>query len=461
VENSGTLATMSLIWSEILTELEKSVSRPNFVTWLKPTKLLGEQAGLIKIGVPNPYTTTWIEKNCLKEIKQALLEHYPTMESLQFVVLEKETTKSLDGLPLLEETDPSQTDNESSGEAAPSTSKPPPFNKSYNFENFIVGNNNRLAFAACQAVAEKPGEAYNPLFIYGGVGLGKTHLMQAIGNGVRQRWPKKNIVYTSCEAFTTDFVSAIQEKRINEFKNKYRKADVLLIDDIQFLANKEGTQEEFFHTFNILHQDNRQIVLTSDRIPKEMTELEDRLISRLGWGLIADIQAPNFENRVAILQAKAKEKNITVPADVLEYIASTITSNVRELEGSLIKLATAAMLDDMPITKEFTARTLKDILKAAAPNISGRKVVAVVADYFSVEPADILGTRRTKELVYPRQIVMYILREQLGQSFPRIGEFLGGKDHTTVMHGVNKISALKKTETAVEKDIQTIQGRFQ
>ncbi len=462
VENSGTLATMSLVWSEILTNLEKSVSRPNFVTWLQPTKLLGEQAGLVKIGVPNPYTTAWIEKNCLKEIKQALLEHYPKMESLQFVVLEKEATKPLDDLPLLQETGPEEAAPDGTAtEETPSKSGPPPFNKTYNFENFIVGNNSRLAFAASQAVAEKPGEAYNPLFIYGGVGLGKTHLMQAIGNEVRKRWPKKSIVYTSCEAFTTDFVTAIQEKRINEFKNKYRKADVLLIDDIQFLANKEGTQEEFFHTFNILHQANRQIVLTSDRIPKEMTELEDRLISRLGWGLIADIQAPNFENRTAILQAKAKEKNIDIPADVLEYIASTITDNVRELEGSLIKLATAAMLEDTPITKEFTARTLKDIIKAATPNISGRKVITVVADYFSIEPADILGKKRIKELVYPRQIVMYILREQLNQSYPQIGEFLGGKDHTTIMHGVNKITGLKKADSAVEKDIRAIQERFQ
>lgn len=461
MENSGTLATMSLVWSEILANLEKSVSRPNFVTWLKPTKLLGEQAGLVKIGVPNPYTTAWIEKNCLKEIKQALLEHYPAMESLQFVVLEKEATRPLEDLPLLQSPTSEDPQSLGTGEEKAPPSSPPPFNKFYSFENFIVGNNSRLAFAASQAVAEKPGEAYNPLFIYGGVGLGKTHLMQAIGNEVHKRHPKKSIVYSSCEAFTTDFVTAIQEKRISEFKNKYRKADVLLIDDIQFLANKEGTQEEFFHTFNILHQANRQIVLTSDRIPKEMTELEDRLISRLGWGLIADIQAPNFENRVAILQAKAKEKNINVPPDVLEYIANTITDNVRELEGSLIKLATTAMLENAPITKEFAARTLKDILKAATPNVSSRKVVAIVADHFSIEPADILGKKRLKELVYPRQIVMYLLREQLGQSYPQIGEFLGGRDHTTIMYGANKIAALKKTNSDVERDIKAVQGLFQ
>ena len=309
-------------------------------------------------------------------------------------------------------------------------------------------------------MAEKPGKTYNPLFIYGGVGLGKTHLMQAIGNEVSAKLPKKKIIYTSCEAFTTDFINSLQNKKINHFKNKYRTVDILLIDDIQFLANKEGTQEEFFHTFNILHQADRQIVLTSDRVPKEMTELEERLASRLGWGLIADIQTPNFETRVAILQEKVKEKNLEVPVDVLEHIATTITSNVRELEGSLIKLATTAMLEDAIITKDFATRTLKDILKASAPNISSRKIIQIVAEHFSIEISDILGKRRIKELVYPRQLVMYLLRETLNQSYPQIGELLGGKDHTTIMHGVNKIITKKKTDPSIEKDLRSIQERI-
>lgn len=455
---------MSLLWENILSELEKIVSRPNFSTWLKPTQFIDEKSGLVTIGVSNNYAKTWIEKNCLKDIQRLLKEHYPQLEQVNFIVLEKEAKKPLTDLPLLKEKDlsPSAEAGEeyggkTTGEKLPNSSQ---FNPIYTFNSFVVGNNNRLAFAACQAVADKPGHTYNPLFIYGGVGLGKTHLMQAIGNEVSSKHPQKKIIYTSCEMFTTDFINALQNKKINDFKDKYRTADILLVDDIQFLANKEGTQEEFFHTFNILHQANRQIVLTADRMPKEMTELEDRLISRLGWGLIADIQPPNFETRVAILQKKAKERNLVIPDDVLEYIASTITSNVRELEGSLIKLASTAILEEAEITKEFATRTLKDLLKSTTPNISSRKVIKIVADYFSIEPSDILGKRRIKELVYPRQLVMYLLREELNQSYPQIGELLGGKDHTTIMHGFNKIMTNKKSDYSIEKDLRNIKERI-
>ena len=463
VENSGIFTTMSLLWSDILSELEKSVSKPNFSTWLKPTKFVGEQSNLVTIGVPNTYAKTWIEKNCLKEVKELLANHYPKLEGVSLIVLEKEQQKPLTDLPLLQ-TEP-ELENDRGAEDVLEHHKEeeyidPQFNPFYNFDNFIVGNNNRLAFAACQAVAEKPGKTYNPLFIYGGVGLGKTHLMQAIGNQVTKNFPKKKIVYTSCEIFTSDFINSLQNKRINEFKNKYRSADVLLIDDIQFLANKEGTQEEFFHTFNILHQANRQIVLTSDRVPKEMTELEDRLISRLGWGLIADIQTPNYENRMAILQAKAKDKGLDVPIEVIEYVASTITDNIRELEGSLIKLATTAMLEDQKITKEFAQRTLKDIIRSSTPNVPSRKVVQIVAEHFNIEPSEILGKKRVKELVYPRQLVMYLLREVLNQSYPQIGELLGGKDHTTIMHGVNKITKNKKEDPSIERDIRDLKEKL-
>ena len=455
---------MSLLWENILFELEKIVSHPNFSTWLKPTQFIDEKSGLVTIGVSNSYAKTWIEKNCFEDIQKLLKKHYPQLEQVNFIVLEKEAKKPLTDLPLLKEKDiiPSTEVGEEYGEKTireklPNSSQ---FNPIYTFNSFVVGNNNRLAFAACQAVADKPGRTYNPLFIYGGVGLGKTHLMQAIGNEVSSKHPQKKIIYTSCEMFTTDFINALQNKKINDFKDKYRTADILLVDDIQFLANKEGTQEEFFHTFNILHQANRQIVLTADRMPKEMTELEDRLISRLGWGLIADIQPPNFETRVAILQKKAKERNLVIPDDVLEYIASTITSNVRELEGSLIKLASTAILEEAEITKEFATRTLKDLLKSTSPNISSRKVIKIVADYFSIEPSDILGKRRIKELVYPRQLVMYLLREELNQSYPQIGELLGGKDHTTIMHGVNKIMTNKKSDYSIEKDLRNIKERI-
>lgn len=444
----------SILWKQILDTLEAKISRPNFITWVKPTSLIELKDDLARVSITNHYAKSWIEKNAIKQILTALQEYHPEVQEIELVLVENELSDDYTELPLL--TNPKPSEELDFEPAVKPSNDPPLFNSRYTFENFIVGNNNRLAFAASQAVAEKLGQAYNPLFIYGGVGLGKTHLMHAIGNKVLEGAPKKKIIYISCETFTGEFINALQTKTITEFKRKYRTADVLLIDDIQFLANKEGTQEEFFHTFNILHQANRQIVLTSDRVPKEMTELEDRLISRFGWGMIADIQSPNFETRTAILQSKAQEKGITVPQEVLEYIANTITSNVRELEGSLIKLHTAAMVENEEITKEFAARVLKDLLQQPTGSISSKKILRVVATYFNLEESDLLGSKRIKELVYPRQLIMYFLRDKLRQSFPQIGEILGGKDHTTIMYGVTKIENQKKKDPAVEKDIKNI-----
>lgn len=444
----------SILWKQVLDTLEATTSRPNFITWIKPTDLLELKNNLARISIPNHYAKSWIEKNATKQLLLALQQHHPEIENIELVLVEPEPKKDYTELPLLSnqlEVEQSETEG-----VAKKNVEVPSFNSRYTFENFIVGNNNRLAFAASQAVAEKLGQAYNPLFIYGGVGLGKTHLMHAIGNRVLESSPKKKIIYISCETFTGEFINALQTKTITEFKRKYRTADVLLIDDIQFLANKEGTQEEFFHTFNILHQANRQIVLTSDRVPKEMTELEDRLISRFGWGMIADIQSPNFETRTAILQSKAEEKGITIPQEVLEYIANTITSNVRELEGSLIKLHTASLVEGEEITREFAQRVLKDLLQQPSGVISSKKVLRVVATYFNLEESDLLGSKRIKELVYPRQLIMYFLRDKLRQSFPQIGEILGGKDHTTIMYGVTKIENQKKKDPTVEKDIKNI-----
>lgn len=456
MDNSGILQVMSRpLWKEVLAVVEPSISRPNFVTWLKPTELIDMENGLARISVKNPYAKTWLEANACKKLLTALQKHHPDVEQIELVIAESDSTSEGE-LPLFAESIES-TPEEPTAEAREKAKKQSSqFNSRYSFDSFIVGNNNRLAFAAASAVAEKPGQTYNPLFIYGGVGLGKTHLMHAIGNKILSEAPKKKIIYTSCEVFTGDFIHALQTKTINEFKKKYRTVDVLLIDDIQFLANKEGTQEEFFHTFNTLHQDNRQIVITSDRVPKEMANLEDRLTSRFGWGMIADIQSPNFETRSAILLAKAQEKGVDVPLDVLDHIATTITSNVRELEGSLTKLVTAASIENAVITKEFASRVLKDLLVNDSSTVSTKKVVQTVAKYFEIEQSDLLGKKRTKELVYPRQLVMYLLREVLNQSYPQIGEALGGKDHTTVMHGVNKLTKLMKTDQTVEQDINQL-----
>ncbi len=443
-----------IFWKKVLSDLEVSVSRPNFVTWLKPTRFVENRNGLVIIAVPNPYAKNWLEKNIIKELKKVCQEEFEDFEDIKFEISKKEAASAYDELPILKQVEEEEREMEAE-EGVPNS-----FHSRYTFDTFVVGNNNRLAFAAAQVVADKPGEAYNPLFLYGGVGLGKTHLMHAIANQVLQKNPKKKIIYTSCETFTSEFIDALKTNGMTAFKKKYRNVDMFLVDDIQFLSNKEGTQEEFFHTFNMLHQSNRQIVVTSDRVPKEINDLEDRLVSRFGWGMIADIQSPNFENRMAILQSKAQERGAVIPEEALEYIAQTITSNVRELEGSLIKLMAAAEVEGETITREYAKRTLKDLIKTNGSVVTTKQIVAKVADYFNVEINDILGKSRIKELVYPRQIVMFLLRNRLGHTLPQIGDELGGKDHTTVMHSVEKITKLRKVDSNVENDLQAIEKMF-
>ncbi len=443
------------LWKDIQNTLENKYSRPNFVTWIKPASLSEEGDGLFTVVVPNEYAKSWVERNALKDIRALIEPHCSVINDLRVVVAQS-AAPSTEDLPLLQ-AEPDQSSPEPTSELKSVDTAPPKrFNPHYTFETFIVGNNNRLAFAAAQVVAERPGEAYNPLFIYGGVGLGKTHLMQAVANEILKRDPNKKIAYVSCETFTTEFIQALQNKKIESFKNKYRNVDVFLVDDIQFLANKEGTQEEFFHTFNILHQANRQIVLTSDRVPKEIPNLEERLTSRFGWGMIADIQSPNFETRMAIIQEKLRERGVAIDPEVIEYVASSVTSNVRELEGSLTKLITAAEIEKSPITLPFAQNMLRDLTTRGKGTVTVKKITKTVCDHFQIELTDLLGNKRVKELVYPRQLAMYLMRERLRHSYPQIGETFGGKDHTTVMHAVNKISALKKNDPAVEKDLQLL-----
>lgn len=439
------------VWAEILGQLSTKVSRPNYNTWLKSTELLEDRAGQAVIGVGSLYAKNWLEHHLLKDIKQLLRAHYPDLQEIRFVI--KEAAPATTDLPLLQNQPEPAVDEAQAKE--PDT--PMPFNPKYSFDNFIVGNNNRLAFAAAEVVADKPGEVYNPLFIYGGVGLGKTHLMQAVGNEIWRRHPKKKIIYTSCETFTNEFIQALQTKTINDFKKKYRSVDVFLVDDIQFISNKEGTQEEFFHTFNMLHQANHQIIITSDRVPREIPDLEERLTSRFGWGMIADIQTPNFETRVAILKAKADQIKLTVDQDILEYIATNITSNVRELEGSLTRLAAAAKNNPGPIDINFTSQALKDLVHSSPAKLTSKKVIQVVAQHFDLPITDLIGPKRVKELVYPRQLTMYLLREVVRLPQAQIGEALGGRDHTTVMHGVSKISKQLKSDPATEADLHAIE----
>lgn len=453
VENYGRLSTMTDIsWRSVIKSLEEEMSKPNFATWVKNINLEGVVENCATVSVPNEYAKAWLQKNLNKRLLDLLTTQDSSINSINYMV--KSVSKNNENghdLPIIQ-----FSEKHSEVSDKPVEQKSTNYFDQFSFNSFIVGNNNRLAFAAAQVVADKPGETYNPLFLYGGVGLGKTHLMQAIGNEIRRRYPEKKILYTSCEAFASEFIFALKDKTIDEFKKKYRSIDVLLVDDIQFLANKEGTQEEFFHTFNMLHQHRKQIILTADRMPRDIQDLEDRLTSRFGWGMVADIQPPNYETRVAILRAKAQEKNLDISDDVYDYIANTITTNVRELEGSLLKLAANASLEGISITKELAQRALKDITKGKSNPGTGKQVIQAVAKYFDLDTLDLLGKRRTKELVYPRQLVMYILHEQNNMSYPQIGDLLGGKDHTTVMYGVDKVTKAKKTNISVENDIKEV-----
>ena len=330
-------------------------------------------------------------------------------------------------------------------------------NPKYTFDSFVIGNSNRFAHAASLAVAESPAKAYNPLFIYGGVGLGKTHLMHAIGHYILRNNPNAKVVYVSSEKFTNELINAIKDDKNEEFRTKYRSVDVLLIDDIQFIAGKERTQEEFFHTFNTLHEANKQIILSSDRPPKEIPTLEDRLRSRFEWGLIADIQAPDFETRMAILKKKADVENLNVPNEVMVYIATKIKSNIRELEGALIRIVAYSSLTNREITVDLATEALKDIIS----NKQNRSITIdliqdVVAAYFNLRVEDLKSQRRTRNVAYPRQIAMYLSRKLTDMSLPKIGEEFGGRDHTTVIHAYEKISESLNNDESLEHTINDI-----
>lgn len=335
-------------------------------------------------------------------------------------------------------------------------------NPKYTFDSFVIGNSNRFAHAASLAVAESPAKAYNPLFVYGGVGLGKTHLMHAIGHYILQNNPKSKVVYVSSEKFTNELINSIKDDKNVEFRNKYRNVDVLLIDDIQFIAGKDATQQEFFHTFNALHEANKQIILSSDRPPKEIPTLEDRLRSRFEWGLIADIQPPDFETRIAILKKKADVEGLNIPHDVMVYIATKIKSNIRELEGALIRITAYSSLTNKEISVDLAAEALKDIISnKPSKQVTIDLIQDVVANYYNLRVEDFKSQRRTRNVAYPRQIAMYLCRKLTDTSLPKIGEEFGGRDHTTVIHAYEKISEALKEDEALQEAINEITKKIQ
>lgn len=404
----------SIIWETALDTVRQEIGPTSFEIWFSPVTYHDFVDNRYLIHVPNPLYKEWIESRYLHILERVLSELHREPIFVRLVLRSPEAGEP--GALVL--------------------------NRKYTFDTFVVGNSNRFAHAACYAVAEAPSDSYNPLFIYGGVGLGKTHLMQAIGHHILRKDPSYKIVYVSSEQFTNDLIDSIRDRKTAEFRNKYRSVDLLLVDDIQFVAGKEQTQEEFFHTFNALYEANKQLVISSDRPPRDIPTLEDRLRSRFEWGLITDIQPPDFETRLAILRKKAQLENFNVPNDVMSYIADYIQSNIRELEGALIRIVAYANISNQPVTLELAEQTLKDVLALGNTRIITMQAIKeTVAEYFGLKEEELISKRRTRHLVFPRQIAMFLCREMTPSSFPQIGEEFGGRDHTTALHAYEKISS--------------------
>ncbi|MDZ4994358.1 chromosomal replication initiator protein DnaA [Clostridium perfringens] len=448
-------AQLNNLWEQALNIIKGEISEISFNTWIKSCTPISMSDNTLKLSVPNEFTKGILDTR----YKDLLIQALKIVTSRRFKIefyLESDLEEEKENEEKQKEEKKENT-NEVDGSIVVSDEMSATLNPKYTFQSFVIGNSNRFAHAASLAVAESPAKAYNPLFIYGGVGLGKTHLMHAIGHYILQENPKAKVVYVSSEKFTNELINAIKDDKNEEFRNKYRKVDVLLIDDIQFIAGKERTQEEFFHTFNALHEENKQIILSSDRPPKEIPTLEDRLRSRFEWGLIADIQAPDFETRMAILKKKADVEGLNVPNEVMVYIATKIKSNIRELEGALIRIIAYSSLTNRDVSVDLASEALKDIIsnKESAP-VTVKTIQESVANYYNLRIDDLKSQRRTRNIAYPRQIAMYLSRKLTDMSLPKIGEEFGGRDHTTVIHAYEKISENLKTDEGLQSMINDI-----
>jgi len=438
------------LWQAVLGEIELNLSKANFTTWFKNTFISNIENGTVVVCVPNTFTKAWLEKKYHKEIAAAINNICEKEIKKIYYKVELRKTSPVDGL--LKKMKIKKSEEPLGPTAATNRFG---LNSRYVFDNFIVGKGNELAHAACQAVSANPGNAYNPLFIYGGVGLGKTHLLQAIGHELSKKSDK--ILYVTSEKFTNDYVQAVKNGRAKAFKDQYRNVDLLLIDDIQFMGGKDGTQEEFFHTFNELHQGNKQIVITSDRAPKLIPALEKRLLSRFEWGMIADIVQPDLETRIAILESKCKEKNYPLEWEILEFIANNVNNNIRELEGALNRLIAYHEFNNSKPSIDSTKSVLNSMVTSTqTKSLTCKNVIDAVSSFFDINTKDIVGKSRKKELVYPRQITMYIMRKELNTSYPTIGNELGGRDHTTAMHAYNKIIKVLDSDEKTKQDIDSI-----
>ena len=462
------------VWQMALAELALQMTTATYDTWVRDTAIMAYEDGEFIIGAPNSYVRDWLDNRLRATIKRTLGGIMRRSVQVNFRVKPQpaEDTVLTDETPLYQASQSAQPVQPARSDAAaasapraityptmtqPASQTSVPLNIHHTFETFVVGNHNRLAHAAARAVAEQPGQRFNPLFIYGGVGLGKTHLLHALGNEAAKR--NLNVLYCTSEQFTNDLISAIRNQNTEEFRNKYRQLDVLLIDDIQFIGGKESTQEEFFHTFNHLHSANRQVVISSDRSPKAIATLEGRLRSRFEGGLQADISQPDFETRVAILQAKAAELNVPIPLDVLMIVAERVESNIRELEGALNRLVMQARLINSPLDRQLAETVLNDLAPQRTPR-EPTTVVRVVAEHFRLKVEDLTGRTRTKEIANARQVAMYLLREENDMSLPMIGDLLGGRDHSTVRYGVDKVAVEMESNDSLRRDILLLRERI-
>jgi len=426
----------STLWDKVILRLEKELTEHNFNTWINPIQFESIDDLFLRISVPNKFFSDWIKDNYKSKIEEIL--RILTNNKIS-VIIDVSNVK----LKYESKEEPVKTENFEKRIIANNT-----LNNKYTFDSFVSGTSNQFAHAAAMAVANNPATTYNPLFIYGGVGLGKTHIIHAIGNYIHDKNNNAKIAYYSSEKFMNELINSLRYAKMEDFRNKFRSMDVLLIDDIQFIAGKERTQEEFFHTFNALYESHKQIIVTSDKFPKEIPGLEERLRSRFEWGLIADIQAPDVETKLAILEMKADQNGISIPEDVAFFLANSITSNVRELEGYLVRVGAYASLTSTPVSLALAKNVLKDILVEQNQQISIESIQKTVANHFNIKTAELKSSKRLKTLVLPRQIAMYISRKMTSSSFPEIGNKFGGKDHSTIIH------AMKKIEQKMEEDVQ-------
>lgn len=448
------------LWQAALGEIELSISKANFITWFKNTSIISNKDGKVVISVPNGFAKEWLENKYNLYILRALRNFDESIKSVSCILApNREITSSRETASIDAVSAPVKP--QVSSEKIPQISQESNLNPKYTFENFVVGSSNELARAACFAVAQNLGRIYNPLFIYGGVGLGKTHLIQSIGNEMAKSNHSFRVKYITSERFTNELIDSIKTGKISEFKEYYQKIDLLIIDDIQFISGKEKTQEEFFHIFNHLYQLNKQIVLSSDRAPKAIQILEERLRSRFEGGMIADVSKPDFETRVAILRKKANDEKVDIDDAVLEFIATNIKNNIRELEGALNRVAVSSQLTKQPITLDYVSRMLSELISSGKKKgITHKHIIKVVSGFYDINPDDLIAKNRKQEVVRPRQIAMYLMRSELQYSYPGIGEKLGGRDHTTAIHAYEKISECLENDEKLNEELAAIKEQL-